>query len=221
MAGRAGPILVRPISQLLYGGDITRERLLIRERDSAVAELGDIIVTATQTFTDRVELVVGRPGLPSLTQMLSVGAAVLYETPEGVFEVRVLSTTSIQATVLVSHVARRPGIAAGFVDDNQANEPFAIDERARLSISINEIHLAMAERDDIAPEQLAFIANKLTDMEAAADRMGKKDWINLAIGTLTSTVVTIALDPVAAKALFLAADSALAWLLAGEMRLLP
>lgn len=185
------------------------------------AELGGIIVSAVQTFSDNATLVVGCPGLPNISETLSVGGAVLFETPEGLFEVRVMKTSSAEVTVLLSHVAPRPGIGGGFIDQKQDNAPFTSEDLAKIKLSIEHIRRAIAERSDIAPEQLTFIGRKLDEMQAASERMGRKDWINLALGTLTSTVVSVALAPSEAKALFQVANAALSWLFGGGMKLLP
>ena len=99
-----------------------QERVVVNERDSAQTELGGLIVSAVHTFSDRVDLVVGRPGLPNIETTLRVGGTVLFETPdEGIFEVRVFSMTSVSATLLISHVSPHPGIAGGLVDQEPSN----------------------------------------------------------------------------------------------------
>jgi hypothetical protein len=57
-------------------------------------------------------------------------------------------------------------------------------------------------------------------MQKASERMGRKDWMNLALGTLSSIIVTAAFPADVAKALFRAAGDALTWLFSGGIRLL-
>ncbi len=57
-------------------------------------------------------------------------------------------------------------------------------------------------------------------MAAAADRFGRKDWINWALGTLTSIAMTAALDQAAAKVLFQAVGTALSWIVGSPIKLL-
>jgi len=129
-----------------------------------------------------------------------------------------MNTGSVE--VLISQVAGRPGLAAGFVDQDGSNTPFTSDERDRVHISIEQIRLTIAAREDVAPEQLDYISRKLDEMDAASERLGRKDWMNLALGTLTSILIGAALDPAAAKALFATASAALSWLFNGGLKLL-
>lgn len=199
-----------------------QERLTVQERNSVQAKLGGLIVTAAQTLMDSVDLVVGRPGFPNVEKTLRVGRAILFETPDqGLFEVRVLATNMMQAQLLISHISPRPGIAGGFVDQDPSNSPFTPAELARISDSLQRIRNSLSESQDVTPEQMEFISRKLDEMQEASERLGRKDWMNLAIGTLTSIIVTAALDRGAAKALLQAAGTALSWLFGTSLQLLP
>jgi hypothetical protein len=204
------------------GRHMVQETIVVSERNSALAKMGGIIITAVETYSDRAKLVVGRPGLPNVESTLSVGSAVLFETPDGLFEVRVMSTSQvIRVTVLLTQVSPRPGIAGGFVDQNSDNDPFSPPELARIAASVQQIKQAMSERSDVSTSQIDFIARKLDDMRGASERMGRKDWMNLALGTMTSVIVTAAFTPDVAKAFLQAAGVALSWLFGGGMKLLP
>lgn len=200
---------------------MTQERLVIQQRNSELAEESRLIISAVETHADHAEIVIGRPGLPNAEADLGVGGALLFETPEGLFEVRMLSTYPVRVEVLVTHVAPTPGISAGFVDQDQTNAPFSSDELRQIAASIDRIRVEIGQRTDISPQQLAFISKKLGEIQAASERLGRKDWINLAVGTLTSVVVTAALASSAAKALFAVTGSALSWLFGTGMKLLP
>jgi hypothetical protein len=132
-----------------------------------------------------------------------------------------MSATGLDVTVLLSQVSPRPGIAGGFVDQDSDNAPFTPPELLKIAASVQQIRQAMSERSDVSVEQLDFIARKLDGMQEASERLGRKDWMNLALGTLTSIIVSAALTPNVAKALLQAADIALSWLFGGGMKLLP
>jgi hypothetical protein len=200
---------------------MTQERLVIQQRDSKLTEKSRLIISVEGAFVDHAEIVIGRPGLPNAEADLRVGGALLFETPEGLFEVRILSINLSNVVVLVTHVAPIPGISAGFVDQDQTNAPFSPDELRQIAVSVDRIRVEIGQRTDISPQQLAFISKKLDEMQAASERLGRKDWINLAVGTLTSVVVTAALAPPVAKALFAVAGTALSWLFGTGMKLLP
>jgi hypothetical protein len=197
-----------------------REVLAIQVRESKQADLGGIIVSARQTSSERADLVIGCPGLPNLQDTLSVGGAVLFETPDGLFEIRVLKTLSQEVEVLISHVSPRPGVTAGFVDQDQENVPFTREEAAQIATSLDRIKRAMSERADVTAEQFAFLTRKLADIHAASERLGRKDWINYALGTLTSVVVSAAFEPSARQVLFQTAQAALSWIFASGIKLL-
>jgi hypothetical protein len=202
---------------------VIQETLDVAQNDSALAKTGGIIVSAVavNSTAGKARLVVGRPGLANVVSEMAIGDAVLFETPDGLFEVRLLSISYPKATVLLSQVAPRPGIAGGFVDQDASNSRFTTEEVARIGTSMEQILEMVDERSEASPEQLAFIAGKLKYMEAAASRMGRKDWMNLALGTMTSIIVTAAFTPGIAKALLQAADIALSWVFGGGMKLLP
>lgn len=198
-----------------------QEELEVEGRSSAQANLGSLVLSARNTKSDFVELVVGRPGLPNVQKELEVGDSVLFETPDtGVLEVRVLRTTAARATVLVSQVSPRQGILGGLVDDDPDNSPFTSQEIERVKESLEQIKLEMSQRHDLLPEQLDLISRKLDDMQAASERLGRKDWMHLAIGTLTSIVTTMALDQDLARGLFQTAQEALSWLFQSSLKLL-
>jgi hypothetical protein len=198
-----------------------QERVEVPSGHSELAELGGLIITARRTEPNGATLVVGRPGLPNLEQYMNLGDAVLFETPDaGIIEIRVLTSNHANVTLLLSEVSRRPGIAAGFVDQDAGNVPFSGEELKRLAESLDSIRAEMNARPDLTPQQLALISRKLDEMNEAAGRLGRRDWMNLAVGTLTGIVVNAALPPDVGRALFRAADIALSWLFAGALKIL-
>ena len=201
---------------------MAQDRVIVHEHNSVQAKLGGLIISALRTTSDHVDLVVGRPGLPNLESSLRIGGAVLFETPDdGLFEVRLLAGSVTQAEFLISHISPRRGIAGGFVDQDLSNSPFTPAELAKIADSLHRIRLSLSERPDVTPEQMDLISRKLDEMRAASERLGRKDWMNLAVGTLTNIVVTAALGHEIAKALFQAAGKALSWLFGMPLELLP
>jgi len=203
---------------------VIQEPLDVAQNGSALAKTGGIIVSAVavNSTAGKAKLVVGRPGLANVVSEMAIGDAVLFETPDGLFaEVRLLSISYPKATVLLSQVAPRRGIAGGFVDQDASNSRFTTEEVARIGTSMEQILEMVDEWSEASPEQLAFTAGKLKYIEEAASRMGRKDWMNLALGTMTSIIVTAAFTSGIAKALLQAADIALSWVFGGGMKLLP
>ena len=161
------------------------------------------------TSAGDASLTIGRVGLRNFDITLPLRGVSLYETPEGTFEIRVLLLYSTGVTLLVTRLSPQPGIAAGYVDQNPENTPFSENELDQIASSLDDIKIAMAHRDDVKPEQLRYLEEKLREMREASERLGRKDWINYAVGTLTSVVITAAFEPSVAKALLQTAGAAL------------
>ena len=198
-----------------------QEQLTIKERSTVISETTGLIISALRTTSYVADIVVGQPGLNNLSVTLNLGGAALFETLEGVFELRALSISSVDVLLLVTRISPRPGVAGGLVDQNPENTPFLPEELERIAQSIDQIKTSISNRSDVTAEQLRYLSEKLDEMQEASERLGRKDWINYALGTLTSVVITAAFDPAAAKALLRAAGLALSWVFGGGIKLLP
>ena len=200
-----------------------QETLTVEQYRSGLVK-GLVISVRSVTRADDCHLVVGRPGQPNVTQKgMTAGDAVLYETPEGLFEIRVLALNygTSSAQFLVTQVSPRGGILAGVIDDRQVgNEAFTPAELGKIAVSFTQINVSLSARDDLTQEQLALISRKLDEMRQAAERLGRKDWVNYAMGTLTSLFITAAFAPEQTRAILVAFKSAFSWLLPGSLLLL-
>ena len=209
------------------------ETLSVDDQGSTHSNLGQLILSISELrrHDGAVEFVVGRIGFPNVSRKMRTGGAILFETPdEGLIEVRVLSLNSSSyragkvrdfVEFQVSRVAPIAGIRAGFVEQDGSNLPFSADEIRRIAVSVDEIHVAAQTRNDVTPEQLDLLRRKLDEMTEAASHLGRRDWINLAVGTLTNIVVAAAFESGFARFLFRTAGAALQWLFGGSMKFLP
>lgn len=207
---------------------IETQTLSIQRHTSEDTKAGALIVSVTAVTSGdsrTVDLVVGRVGVPSVERTLKVGGAIFFETlDEGLFEVRVVriiyNYPGASAVVRISHLRPGRGAIAGLGADDITNTPFEPHEEARIRASLKSVQDAVAQRPDITPEQQDYINRKLDEVIDAATRVGRKDWINLAIGTLTNVVVNAGISSVQARFIFQAAGDALAWLVGQTLRLL-
>ena len=206
---------------------MNREILEVQEHSSGQTEMGSLIVSAKMidaiSKPRTVLLVVSRVGFPSISRKLTVGDAVLFDTYEGVFEIRVLSLLfgrDNMARICINPLAQRLAPTAGVVNEDTSNLGFSDSELLRIRKSLDEVREAVGHREDLMPEQVDYISRKLDDIAEAANRVGRKDWINLAIGTLTNLVVSGAVGSDAAKFLFQILGQALGWMLGGNLKLL-
>ena len=193
------------------------EHVRVLPGDSTITDLGGLVLAGRKIVNGSATLIIGRPGMPNLPRDFDLGGAVLFETPDGTLEIRALKLAAGQAEFLITQISPKPGIAGGFVEQEPSNTAFSEEELTRISESLNKIHLQLEERDDITSEQMDLISRKLAEMQEAATRLGRRDWMNLAVGTLTTAAVSAALSPEVSRALFRAADVALSWMFSGAV----
>jgi hypothetical protein len=169
--------------------------------------------------SDAVDLVIGAPGLPNVKKELQLGETVLYQTPDfGVVEIRVVEI-GIPVKLLISEVSPRRGFAASLKIEEFENASFASDETAKIAKGLASVAARMAVRPDVTSQQLAMLNSKLEEITEASARLGRKDWILFAAGTLTNLIVGAAFAPEAAKALFSALNTELSWVFQNALRL--
>jgi hypothetical protein len=195
--------------------------VVIEEDTSSQTDFSSLILTVRRIYGDSCTVVVGCPGLKNVVKDMSIGDAVLYETPsDGILDVRVLTINGIKVGLLVSQVSPRFGIAGGFVDEASDNSPFSSNELTHIASSVTNIKKELTQRDDIEAEKLELISRKLDEIQAASGRLGRKDWINYVTGTLTSLCISTAFSPELSKTLFVTVSSAFTWLFDNALKLL-
>jgi hypothetical protein len=187
--------------------------IVINERSSVITDFSNVILSVRTTYGNHCEVVVGCPGLQNVVKDMKIGDAVLYETPtDGILEVRVLKMDTSKVALLISQVSPRPGIIGGFIDEDPSNAPFSSDKLKQIASSIADIKEELRKRNDIKAEQLELISRKLDEIQAASNRLGRKDWIIYVGGTLTNLCISAAFSPEVSKAIFRAVNSAFLWL---------
>ena len=110
-------------------------------------------------------------------------------------------------------------LIAASIDDLQ-NSPFTTQEQQRIKVAIDELHGFIHATANYSSTQQKFIDSRLRHLEEASSRLGRKDWITLAMGTLTNIVVGVALAPDAARELVRTAGALFGWVAAGVQLIL-
>ena len=95
--------------------------------------------------------------------------------------------------------------------------PFSADERKRLSSDLDEIKRYLLSTQEFSDDQKHYLDSRFIHLEEAAGRMGRKDWITLAVGILTNIVIGLALSPSIARELFRIAGSLLKWVIKSQL----
>ena len=104
--------------------------------------------------------------------------------------------------------------------DDLENSTFSFAETQRISSAINELREHLITSGAHSESQIEFMTTRLQHLEDASHRLGRKDWVTLAMGTLTNIVVGAALAPEAARELLRTAGALLGWTV-GSIHLLP
>ena len=91
------------------------------------------------------------------------------------------------------------------------NSPFSADELRRIGTNVNELLEYIQATTKLTQIQLEYITDRLAHLEESAARLGRKDWITLAVGAITNIIVGVALAPEAARDLLRTANGLLGW----------
>jgi hypothetical protein len=74
-------------------------------------------------------------------------------------------------------------------DENIANTPFTASEREAVRKQLREIPAQVRERFDLSEKEESDIEQKMDDLIAASERVGKKDWRVMVYGAAFSLIV--------------------------------
>ena len=198
----------------------------VSERGSTKVENTKLIISIQKIIhsmhTTECDVLIGCVGMPNSTHKMQVGDYVFFETTtDGTFEVRLMSIETGLGYFLVSQISPRSGLTAGIATDDVNNKSFSSSELERVVESISQLKSNLGQSSVFQKEQLDLIDRKLSEIEAASQRLGRKDWITYVAGALTSLCTTAAFSDEARKTLFISANEAFRWLFESAFVLLP
>ncbi len=200
---------------------MNQESLTVFLWQSGRAKQFGVVVSLRRSSTEDCDAVIGYPGIPNLVQTMRTGDAVLMETPQqGIVEVRAIAVHPSRVEFLLTQVSPLSGFAAGAFEADPNNSPFDEAELRRIVESISNVKADLTRQGRLLPEQLSLVTRKLDEIQAAATRLGRKDWITYVAGALTSTCISAAFAPEVTKSVFLAVNAAFSWLFASGALLL-
>ena len=93
------------------------------------------------------------------------------------------------------------------------NTPFSATEQQRISDNLRELKEYMIANLHLTASGQSFVEARLSYLEEASRRMGRKDWIIITVGVLVTIAVNLALPPETVRELFRVATDFLEWLL--------
>ncbi len=95
-----------------------------------------------------------------------------------------------------------PGLATTSdiaVASDVANTEFSHRETDRLADGLEQIRRLLIDAAGRSEQSVAVINSQLNSLRDASKRMGRKDWVNQAIGALMTLSITLALSPETTK----------------------
>ena len=104
---------------------------------------------------------------------------------------------------LWAELSRQTELVAGASDDSLENTPFTPDERAEIARQLNELRQRAKAEYCLSETQAEDLDSKLDYLLDAADRLGRKDWLNACIGALVGYFLAAALSPDASRQILL------------------
>ena len=100
------------------------------------------------------------------------------------------------------------------------NDPFTLAERLEVAAKLEELKQHLLDEQGFRAGQADFIEAQFTYLKEASERLGRKDWLNTALGGLVGLIVGLALDPEKAKGVLAMAASLFQWIWGGTQGLL-
>ena len=101
--------------------------------------------------------------------------------------------------------------------DNDDNATFSMEEKLRVAHSLNEIKQYLISIQSFSPEQKQYLDARFGYLINASERLGRKDWILLAVGTLTNIIIGLSLMPDIAREFLRIAGALLKWILINKL----
>lgn len=80
------------------------------------------------------------------------------------------------------------------LEASQENQPFTLDEQLLVKKALNEIKAYLIKSHNLSDDRLRDIQSRLSYLEEAATRLGRKDWTGILISSLIGIVSTLSLS---------------------------
>jgi hypothetical protein len=105
-------------------------------------------------------------------------------------------------------------------ESTKENTPLSIEEAEQVRVGIHEIRQFLLQIAADNKTHQAIVERRLDYLMASARRVGRIDWVNLAVGAIVSIVVQLGLTPEAGHEVLRMAGQLLSWVVT-ERRVLP
>lgn len=123
----------------------------------------------------------------------------------------------IQAPDLWAMLAGGSSLSAAAAPEQLSeNAAFSVAERRRIEKSLAEIRSLLLASHDVSASSLKQVDARLEYLEQASERLGRKDWLNVALAVVVNIIMTAAVPPETARTILSGAGSILSWVLGGS-----
>ncbi len=122
----------------------------------------------------------------------------------------------ITAPDLWESLSTESSLSAAASDSLDANAPFTSEERKNVQSSLAEIRSLIISSQEMTDEAIAGIDRKMTYLLESAERLGRKDWLNVAFSVVVNIITAAAMPPEAARNILNVAGVVLGWVLGGS-----
>lgn len=101
----------------------------------------------------------------------------------------------IEAPDLWATIAEEKAIVLAASAEEIENNPFTPEEQKQITVHLNEIKQYLAQTQELKEQQADFANRRFDYLADAATRMGRKDWLNLAVGVITGVIIQLTFQP--------------------------
>jgi hypothetical protein len=106
--------------------------------------------------------------------------------------------------------------AAASPEQSDDNTAFTSAEQTRIEESLAEIRSVLLSSQSFNAETLGHIDARLEYLEQASERLGRKDWMNVAFSVITNIIIMVAIPPETARNILNVAGAVLGWVMGGS-----
>lgn len=107
--------------------------------------------------------------------------------------------SEVDAPDLWATIGQEKALSTAASSASLDNRPFTAAEQSLIATKLDEIKAYLLEGQRFAAEEAASIEREFAYLKESAQRMGRKDWLNILLGGLFGLAVSLALDPEKAR----------------------
>ena len=100
----------------------------------------------------------------------------------------------IEAPDLWGAICQEMKLAEATISVDIPNTPFSPEERETILEQLDEIEAHVLDTHSLAADQAKFLKKQLSYLKESSSRLGRKDWLTLALGAVVSVAISVGPD---------------------------